>query len=82
LEFLDQLSEHMGNAGCNDFEMENTPENVKLLKDIIKQGYERPKDVKEELEQLEEDLAENLETLMTADFMVFDYLRSKVEKLI
>jgi hypothetical protein len=32
LGFLDQLRGHMSNAGCNDFTIENTPENLQCLK--------------------------------------------------
>lgn len=33
--FLTELFEMQGNAGCNDYEMEDTKENRELVKDII-----------------------------------------------
>lgn len=32
VDFLEELCVHQGNSSCNDFEMENTSENLKIAK--------------------------------------------------
>lgn len=32
IEFLKELSDHQGNAGCNDYYLKNTPANMKIAK--------------------------------------------------
>lgn len=33
-EFLDRLSDHMGNAGCNDYDLPDSPEGWELAKEV------------------------------------------------
>jgi hypothetical protein len=37
--FLEELSERYGNDGCNDFEMEYTPENLEIVTAAEKEAY-------------------------------------------
>lgn len=41
-EFLEDLSDRMGNAGCNDFDMPNTPEGKQLEIDINSHYKDNP----------------------------------------
>jgi len=38
-DFLDQLADHFSNAGCNDYDLPNTPENKQLLLDATIYDY-------------------------------------------
>lgn len=69
-EFLDQLHEHMGNSGCNDFNLENTDENWKMLQEIDdKEGV--PEEDRWERPKLNKKLCSN-------DFGVLSYLENKM----
>jgi ribosomal protein S4 len=82
LDFLDKLSEDQSNAGCNDWEIKNTPENVELVKNVIKYAYQSKKDQKEELEYLDEQIKEKFDTIYSTDMIVLDYLIDKLKKAI
>ena len=70
LDFLEDLSNEYGNAGCNDFTLLNTPENLEMVISAIKYGY-RDDDQKEVLENI---LSKDKKTIRTVDFVVLDYL--------
>ena len=72
--FLDQLEDHMSNAGCNDYTLPNTPENKKFLREMISASFSKD-DAEWMLEELEE---QDCKTLYTIDSSVFGYLRRKL----
>jgi hypothetical protein len=81
LGFLDQLRDCMSNAGCNDFEVENTPENVAMLERAIRHSHS-DKDADETVERLHWRAAKGGQKLHTTDFVLLGYLRSKLEETI
>lgn len=77
------LDDALGNAGCNDMELENTPENRELVKNAIIAGYSK----KEAVEELKEfmlyyqvDLFDNpiKKTIITGDYLIFSFLKKKL----
>ena len=81
-QFLRDYYYNLSNACCNDFLMENNKENRKLLKniylwnvrgniDLYKKDYE-----KEIIEYKNNE--SNIKEIFATDFMVFDYLCSKL----
>lgn len=73
LKFLDDLSDHMSNAGCNDLDLENTPENYELVaaaeKYCAEQNQEKP------LPPLF-----YKDKICTTDFIILSYLVNLIEK--
>ena len=78
-EFLKDLSDRFCNDGCNEYELENTKENVKFLEEVIKTQFDKEKDIKEEIKFLHDD-AKNRSRLCTANFFILDYLKNKMFK--
>ncbi len=63
--FLKQYSDDLGNNGCNDYDMPNTPENYQFVKDMLKWNNGR-----DEIPRLSPDG----ETIYTQDFFIASYL--------
>jgi len=78
-EFLKDLSDRFYSDGCNDYELENTKENVKFLEKVIKTQFDKEKDIKEEIKFLHND-AKNCSRLCTANLFILDYLKNKMFK--
>lgn len=70
-EFLEELSEIQGNAGCNDHRMANTPENREVLIRALRFGF-NPSDAEESIGWLPDETSE--EDIYTSDFILYDYL--------
>ena len=67
--FLADLSEKYGNAGCNDYWMENTDENWYIWKEI----YKDIDDYKDEKRP------NRKQKISCSDFMVVEYLKGKID---
>ena len=78
-EFLEELSDYFSHDNCNDYELENTKENVKFLEKVIKTQFDKEKDIKEEIKFLHND-AKNCSRLCTANLFILDYLKNKMFK--
>lgn len=72
LKFLDNLSDHMGNAGCNDLDLENTPDNYELVAAAEKYCAEQNKE-----EPRPPHVYKN--KICTTDFIVLSYLVGLIE---
>jgi len=75
-EFLKDLSDHMSNAGCNDFEVLNTPEGRSLFSAAVRHGFSS-EDANEILVAAFE---ESDTTIATCDFIIFEYLVNKLQE--
>jgi len=76
-EFLDELSDHYGNAGCNDFEVPNTVEGRALFTAAVRYSYSED-DANRELAQAFEWSGG---AIATVDSTILGYLRHKLEVL-
>lgn len=74
LEFIDQLIDYQSNAGCNDFELDNTDENWELLKAVERYSFSDPKDWTKRRPNKDKKIG------TPGDFIVLDYLKSLLEK--
>lgn len=72
LEFIDQLSDYQSNAGCNDFELDNTDENWDL---VVKAEDWNGIVGEEPLERPDKG-----EKIYTMDCVILGYLKSLLEK--
>ena len=72
LEFIDQLSDYQSNAGCNDFELENTDENW----DLVVKAEDWNGIVGEEAQER----PDKGEKIYTMDCVILGYLKSLLEK--
>lgn len=63
LNFLEDLSERFGNAGCNDMELPDTPENRSLIEEALEPG---------------ETFTVVGNKLLTSDFIVLDAIRNRL----
>lgn len=79
LAFLDELDEVFSNAGCNDYSLPNTTENYKIMERMIKFNFSGEEQI-EELNHLAK--TADQDELCTMDVLLFNYLRSKVERSI
>jgi len=70
------LDERLGNAGCNDYQLPATPENKKLMTQVIQRAY-APQDQIQPLKDLES----SPDHFLTMDFLVLGYLRKQVMQL-
>lgn len=81
--FMGELSDHFGNAGCNDYILENNPENRELVKDAIQNSDMSKEDQEDFLEELKKYEEMDIfgkpaqEKIYTTDFLVFEYLVKK-----
>jgi len=78
-EFLEESSDRFCNDGCNDYELENTKENVRFLEEVIKTQFDTEEDVKEEIEFLHY-YAKDSNELRTMNSLILDYLKDKMFK--
>lgn len=84
LKMSEMISQHMGNAGCNDFLVEDTPDN-RYIRDLagarnFSKSLEDYYKTKEYGWDAEEDIArEEGEKICLADFVVFDLFASMVK---
>ena len=55
-ELLDRLDDDMGNAGCNDFYLENTPENKRFAEAVTRHYFDECSgfDLKNEIREIQE----------------------------
>lgn len=65
--FLDDLSDKYGNAGCNDYDLDNTDENWALWQEAYKDDPDRDME-RPPLKQ----------KLFCADFIIVEHLKAKV----
>lgn len=79
LEFLNELSDKFGNAGCNDYSLPNDAAHRQFMEKVIKHGFSGD-DQKEQLEMIF-DIPKKSSKLCTMDITVLDYLKSCVEQL-
>lgn len=76
LMFMDILGDFLGNAGCNDLKVVNTPENREMLAGMYRHVFaEEPK----ELEILLERLEKPADYFWCMDWMLLNYLESKLK---
>lgn len=81
--FFDRLEDYMGNAGCNDFDVPNTTEGQELMRNVINHAFrDEEEERKIQLESLEEEIEKGRKKLVTFDFFVLLYLRSKIDKML
>jgi hypothetical protein len=76
LDFLKDLDESFGNAGCNDYSLPNDPPHQKLMKRVIKTMF-APKAQQEELEYL----IESGKRINTMDTTVLGYIVACIKRL-
>ena len=69
LSFLEELSDHYGNAGCNDYTLPNDAPHRLLMERVIKVMYQ-PKDQAQQLEWL----AQSGKKIITMDSTVLGYI--------
>ena len=67
IEFLNELSDRFGNDVCNDFELNDTPENRRLVKDA--ELY---------CDMHERELSIHNNKITTTNFILVDYLKRKL----
>lgn len=70
-QFLEELNDRFSNDGCNDFDLPNTPGNVKLLCDAIK--LEAGDDAAEMIEEIKAE-AKGSKHILTQNFVLCQYL--------
>lgn len=75
VDFLDVLGDKLGNAGCNDFELEDTPDNRALIAKAAL--YNDPKATEEDQEPMVYD-----GKLLTQDTLICGYLKSRITKVL
>jgi hypothetical protein len=85
---LNQACDELGNNSCNDLELRNTPENLKLVEEACLWNLGKrasKKAIKEELENWVDPYREKdifgepiKKTIFTTDFVIFGYLISKL----
>lgn len=83
LEFLKDLDNRLGNAGCNDYQLPNTLKHHDLMEKIIKYNYSSEESRKSEeyiwnLDRLKDTKGPYISTI---DFLVLGYLQTRVEQL-
>ena len=78
---LQKASESFCNHGCNDYEISNTPENIKLLQDIEEYNVGRTLN-KEELDDFLYiiECRKNKATLNTMDWLLMSYFAKKLKE--
>lgn len=76
LGFLDDLDERFGNAGCNDFDVPNTPEGRALFAAACRHSYGQDEANREIAEAFEN----SGDSICCFDTMILGYLRHKLEK--
>lgn len=75
--FLHSFLESLTYRTCNDLELDNTPENYRMLQRIIKWNCGNEDDAKRDLDDLEEERNDQ-EVLITNDALVLHYLIDKL----
>lgn len=68
---LEMASQVFGNHGCNDFVMENTPENLAFVRDMIVDGDE-PDD--------QPSISADGKKIYLMDWMIMDYCERKLRE--
>ncbi len=68
---LDDLSDRFGNAGCNDFEIPNTPEYQEFVERVVRHNIDE-EDADEWLDEIKETPSD---TITIFDIWVLEYLR-------
>ncbi len=74
--FLDELEDCHSNAGCNDYDLPNTPEGREIHQVSVRQAMSK-KDAEEYL-----DIESKGKKICTMDSFVFSYLRKKLERIL
>ena len=73
-------SDQMGNAGCNDWEMENTPENRELIELAEASNFGMTLEEYRESDEYSEPRVMSNGKLITCDFSIFDLFVNEVKK--
>ncbi len=82
-DFFERLEDYMGNAGCNDFDVPNTTEGQELMRNVLNHALQHEEEEKEaQLESLENDIEQGRKNLLTYDFFVLSYLKSKINNMV
>ena len=77
-QLLQSIRDKMGMASYNDFNIKNTPRNVKLLKDLTKFDIgDDEKYLKPELNRIKE-MSKTVTHFTISDFVFLDYLMEKI----
>jgi hypothetical protein len=71
LPLLDQASSDLGNNGCNDYELPDSPEMQELVEAAVKQGFG---------EELVYHKTIHRGKILTQDFVILDYLKHYLEE--
>lgn len=74
-DFLGRLGEHFSNAGCNDYELADTPENRAIYDGVEKMMLEFDPEYKVRGAQA---CIDRYGFILTQDWLVLDYLEKKV----
>lgn len=79
-ELLNMLSNELSNAGCNDFEMQDTPENRQFIDEITAYGlgYKSVEDYKNS-DEFYEKTTSSRGTIYTSDFMILAQMRKELD---
>lgn len=73
MEMLDILGDYYSNAGCNDYVIKLTPENIEFIRMLLQQEAEE----EEEIEEFEKAVSEGKEFYYTFDFLILNYFENK-----
>ena len=81
-ELLDCASNEFSNHSCNDYDVKNTPDNKKLLIDIVKwnegiEGDSLDEDVIEEIENIKN---KKSKTITYYDWVLMSYLAARCQE--
>lgn len=76
--FLEDLSDHQGNAGCNDFDLPNTPEGQQIHEESVRAAMSK----RDADEWLSNEHGSKSKTICTADTIVLSYLVKKLKKVL
>jgi hypothetical protein len=76
-QFLEDLSEHMAHAGCNDYCLRNTAEYREFIRKVLTCCLE-PKDLEREIKDTLGDREEK--EIFTVDMMVLEYIMQRLKE--
>jgi len=82
LRLAEQASDQMGNAGCNDYEIENTPENRELIDLAAASNCRMTLEEYRASGEYSEHHVYSGNKLITTDFSIFGLFVSAVEKAV
>lgn len=75
-QLLDKLDDHLSKAGCNDFDLPNTPENRRFFNAIERYCHKEEGNVDADLRKY---TVKDGDTIVNMDFAVLSYLRNKLD---